>query len=146
MSRIILLTLIVSCLFSCKTKQYLPENYNGKIIKLGTGGGFTGQLIEYTLLENGQVFRSSNGGRSELTRLERNKAQQMFDNIYSMQFHHILLDDPGNMYHYLEIIDMKETHKIQWGANDANVPRELLIYFANAKKILSSQKQKNEKI
>lgn len=120
----------------CKPSHFTPYEYEGKIIVIGTGGGFTGQVREYTILENGQVFSgtSQEGFVKELPRLEKKDVVQIFRNYDELNFAALEIDKPGNMYHYLIMKNENGNHKIQWGAYDSNAPRELLIYFANLKK------------
>lgn len=137
--RLLLFLFSFGFMFSnCKTKYYTPYDFEGRIIKVGTGGGYTGQTIEYTLLENGQVFLNAHkeGIVKSSPMLERRTTEQIFKNYDKLNFKDLIIDKPGNMYHYLILDNGNEKHKIQWGAHDANPPTELTIYFANLKKIL----------
>ena len=125
---------------SCTQKYYTPYEYQGAQLIIGTGGGYTGQVIEYTLLDNGQVFGGTNKeGKVTMTpKLNKKTTKQLFSNYEMLDFRQLQVDKPGNMYHYLIYKNEETNHKLQWGAYDAEAPRELLIYFANLKKILSS--------
>jgi hypothetical protein len=130
-------------LIQCKSQSYTPYDYQGPSIRIGTGGGYTGQVREYCLLSNGQVFFGTNkeGFVNELESLSRDEVDQIFKNYSQLAFSELKIDKPGNMYHYLIYKDGKGEHKIQWGAHDANPPRELSIYFANLKKQFNQKGQ-----
>ena len=40
----------------CSTPQYTPLDYPYRQLRFGSGGGFTGEVNEYALLDNGQLF------------------------------------------------------------------------------------------
>jgi len=127
----------------CKTVDYTPSNYEDDIIIVGSGGGFTGLVEEYTILSNGQLFYGSGNGNytMELDRFDKKDIKQIFKNYSLLGFGDLNIDKPGNMYHYLVFKNMDRIHKIQWGAHDANTPGELLVYFANLKKMCSQAKK-----
>ncbi|MEO0339551.1 MAG: hypothetical protein AAF242_10085, partial [Bacteroidota bacterium] len=59
MKKLLLLLSSIAMLFglsSCKTKQYAATSLPDKKIVFGKGGGFTGAVTEYILLENAQLF------------------------------------------------------------------------------------------
>ena len=61
MIRFCILLLIISALFQCKSKDYLtPYDYDGRSISFGNGGGFTGKVTDFTLMDNGQIFQGAN--------------------------------------------------------------------------------------
>ncbi len=122
---------------SCKTQYETPYEYEGAMITIGTGGGFTGQTREYTLLDNGQVFGNLQKDMVYMgPKLKKNATKQMFRLYHELQLDTLYIDKPGNMYHYLKYKDSGSSHEIKWGAYDANPPKELGIYFANLKKQL----------
>ena len=127
----------------CKSVNYTPSDYEGQMITIGTGGGFTGLIKEYTILSNGQFFYGNGNGNytMELDRFDKKHVKQLFKNYKLLGFDDINIDKPGNMYHYLLFKDKDNMHKIQWGAHDSNAPAELLIYFANLKNICNQAKK-----
>jgi hypothetical protein len=135
-------------MLQCKTKHYTPYEFEGKQLIFGTGGGFTGQVKEYTLLENGQLFSGAHqeGFVKELPKVKKNKTKQIFENYHSLHFDKITIDKPGNMYHYLIVKEGEKEHKIQWGAYDANPPRELTVFFANINKLASDLNKSDNKL
>ena len=125
----------------------MPSNYEDNIITIGSGGGFTGLVEEYTILSNGQLYYGSGNGNytMELDRFDKKDIKQIFNNYSLLGFKKLNIDKPGNMYHYLIFKDKDTIHKIQWGASDADTPRELLVYFANLKKMSSLAKKEKLK-
>lgn len=133
---------------ACKSSYSTPYDYEGPVIVIGSGGGFTGQVEEYTVLSNGQLFfgTGNEGFVHTLPDLAKGDVAQIFKNYKDLGFDKLEIDKPGNMYHYLIYRNKDSTHKIQWGAYDANPPRELTIFFANLKKQFSALKAQKKDI
>jgi len=134
---------------SCNTRYYTPYEFEGAVLTVGTGGGFTGQVRSFTLLENGQLFTGIHSDQVDgFKLLPRRETRQIFNNYKLLKLDTLNIDKPGNMYHYIVYKQGDQEKKIQWGAYDANPPRELLIYFGNLKKIFNAhtnQKQNPKK-
>ena len=138
---LLFITLISSLLLlECKTQDYTPYDYDGEVLIFGKGGGFTGQSIEYSLLSNGQLFMNTHkeGNVTELKRVEKSVAKQIFSNFHSLGFGDLDVNKPGNTYYYLGFRHDGKAHKIQWGAHDYKTPQTLKIYFSNLMAIVKS--------
>jgi len=119
---------LLFALMSCKSKDYLtPYEYQGRIIHFGSGGGFTGKVSHFTLMDNGQVFEGidKEGTVTVLKKLDKSVVEQVFDNYDKLNLKELRLDNPGNLYKFLRL----NNHKITWGGK-GEVPRELDIFYA----------------
>jgi exopolysaccharide biosynthesis protein len=107
-------------LFSCQSEKYVSlKDYpqeKSKII-FGNGGGFTGQVNAYVLLENGQLFSSNSltNETKELKVLKKKELKTLFKNMEALQMEKRTLDNPSNMYQFLEFVKEGKIHKYQWG-------------------------------
>jgi len=126
---------------SCKTQHKTPYEYEGHQIIFGQGGGFTGQITEYTLLENGQLFSGTNkeGFVDELESLDKNLAKQIFDLCERYGFADLKLNKPANQYYYFIAKEGNNANKILWGPGEEELPEELKILFGNLKRITKSK-------
>lgn len=135
--------LFTALLFSaCKTKQYTFDTYEGNVLAIGSGGGFTGANSKYYLFENGQLFKSNKGGESpqELGRIDQTLIQQQFNNYYSLGLDKLELDDAGNMTYYIIMHpNTDHQHMIKWGGGSTTPSKELEQYY----KLLSAIIKKN---
>ena len=131
---------------SCKTQHKTPYDYKGQQIIFGQGGGFTGQVTEYTLLENGQLFAGTNqeGFVDELKSLDKNLVKQIFGTCKDLGFDTLALDNPGNQYYYFITKEGDKTNKIQWGAGEKDLPKELNILFGNLKTLTKNRVQEKK--
>ncbi len=137
--------LLIPFLFSqCKTKDYLtPHEYTGRIIEFGSGGGFTGKVKQYTILDNGQIFINADkeGFVDAIKKLDKDEVKQLFDNYDSLKFKKMGFNNPGNLYHFITLKEEGKEYKNMWGDKSKPVPKELEIYHdillscVNAKKL-----------
>ncbi|HHH49751.1 MAG TPA: hypothetical protein ENK52_02095 [Saprospiraceae bacterium] len=114
------------CFFSfCKT--YTPESFTKKKINFGSGGGFTGQVTEYCLLENGQLFVKKNTTEEyiSLKSISKKKTKKLFSTLDSLQLEKIEHNQPANMYHFLSVSDQKNSHRLVWSVNDKPFTKEV---------------------
>lgn len=128
-SKLTLVLLSLSITFYC-CKSYTPDQLPEKQLVFGNGGGFAGIETAYTLLENGQLFKhnSHDSIPKELTKLGRKTAQQFFTALNDMAFDTISLNDPGNIYQFIQLQEEGKTHKVTWNAaNEAADSTQLQI-------------------
>lgn len=139
-----LLILLVFTMSSCKTKQFTFDNYDGNVMAIGSGGGFTGASSKYYLFENGQLFKSNRAGESpqELGRLDEKVTKQQFANYYNLGFDQLQLNDSGNMTYFIIMHPNTENqHMIKWGGGTTPPSDKLEQYY----KLLSALiKQQNK--
>ena len=140
--------IIISCLIACKSKYNTPYDYTGDKITFGSGGGFSGKNMEYTLLSNGDFYRGtgSEGFVDQLPHDMKDRAKQFFRSYDSMDFDTLNIDETGNMTHYI-VMDRKDKdpHRIQWADYVEAAPSSLRIYhknlFAFAKSVNASVRE-----
>lgn len=145
-----LLTALILALpfLSCKTQEkiYTPESYAREIISFGSGGGFTGKTTSYSILRNGQMFKNgsevSGVASGELNKLEDKIVDQLFLNFVNLKLVEITLDDPGNMYRFINYKENGNIHQIKWGGKNEEVPKNVKTFY----KILNQLASKNKGI
>ena len=121
-TRYCLLCLSLILLSACGANKINPLEYSKTKITFGAGGGFSGAEHSFVLLDNGRIFSLSNMGQeyNSLGRIDKNKTAQVFKTYELFKFGDITLNDPGNMYKYLEFSSASNTHKITWGNNEVD--------------------------
>ena len=110
------------CLISsCKSTSITPQDFKGKQLIIANGGGFTGQVIEYILLENGYLFRknSLDGSVLQNNKLKKEAVSQLFRNYEVLNLGELDLNDPGNMYFYIVLKEEDHEHKITWSSESS---------------------------
>ena len=134
MKHLLLITSAIFLLTQCKTADYATTHeYEGRSISFGNGGGFTGKVLDFTLMDNGQIFKGANqeGNVSMIRKISKEQVDQIFSTYDVLNFADKTVNSPGNMYYYVEMFDNDERHKLVWGNHDAGESKELRVYHAN---------------
>lgn len=125
-------------LLSCKAQQYTLDNLPEKQLVFGKGGGITGAVDTYVLLENGQLFHSNsmtNEG-NELEGAHKKEAKEYYAKMKLLELSKMEFNHPGNTYFFLEEIDTTGTHKVVWGSNDHQAPEACENFYQELKELI----------
>jgi len=117
--------------FSCKSTKYTPTDFPDSQITFGSGGGFTGAVTDYTLLENGQLFKRSSLKNEFLAlhKVKKDVVKQMFKNYEFLNIGQETINEPGNLYYFIQYKDKdKKEHKITWNDQSA-VSENVKTYY-----------------
>ncbi|MCR9287855.1 MAG: hypothetical protein NXI23_10755 [Bacteroidetes bacterium] len=133
-------------LANCKTTKYTPTTFPEKQIIFGDGGGFSGVITEYTLLENGQFFKKTSLEKEhqELKRLKKKEAIKIYEQKESLRLHKFDINHPGNLYYFLRLTDEELDHTITWGAGDYNLREEIMDFYKVLRALIKTQAMDEE--
>jgi len=138
------LFLFFSLLFfaDCKVVKYTPDKLPDKQLIWGTGGGFAGIEITYTMLENGQIFRQTGveGNYEELVPLKKKETAVYFEKLASLQLYKQDIDKPGNLYYFLQEITEAIDSRATWGAGDYLPPQSMAGLFRELYNLVKDRK------
>jgi len=115
----------------CAGTQEDPGHYKGEQLHFGQGGGFTGEVNYFVLLDDGRLFET---GKSDTTYVfrdhwKRRFTRQMFVNYHSLNLQDIDHKRPGNLYYFIEFRSPGKTaHLISWGLQ-GNTPGAHVVAF-----------------
>lgn len=87
--------------FGCKSQTYQINEIPLRKIEFGSTGGFTGSKLTYTLLENGQLFISSDFEKKEEKGVSQMKAKKIFKEADKLKQTGYCKHDLGNMNNYI---------------------------------------------
>ena len=96
--RLVFPFLILLFLASC-THKIATDKLPTTQILFGTGGGFTGEVREYALLEDGRILKMKNGAAEQevVKKISKKKAASYYATLDSMPSKTWLYDVPGNI-------------------------------------------------
>ncbi len=117
--------LVLTTVWACNTTKYSVDDLPDKQFYFGNGGGFTGAVNEYMLLENGQLFKHDAGDYTELPKVKKKKAAQLFKTYYDLKLDEFHFRRPGNMYYFLRMKDKDSEYYTSWG-NPGVLPDSLI--------------------
>ncbi|MBK6545990.1 MAG: hypothetical protein IPO78_05135 [Saprospiraceae bacterium] len=94
-------------------------------IRIGNGGGFTGIETVFSISRNGQIEQDG----KLVDRLKKTDVEQIITNIEVLGLDQIELNQPGNIYKFIEYSMEGKTHRICWDANSELVNKNLNLYY-----------------
>jgi hypothetical protein len=115
--RYVLCALIALSLFSCKsTKNIEPNAFEGRQIRFGSGGGFTGAVTQWALLDNGRLWGATgapNAKMESLAKVSKKGVAKIFSMADSLDWSRPV-NAPGNMYRFVELHDGSTVKRMTW--------------------------------
>jgi hypothetical protein len=144
--------ILMLTLSNCSNK-ILPEKMPKNQIVFGRGGGYTAQIKEYCLLENGKIVELSEDAKqyNVLTTIDADKTTQCFNICKLFKLDEMKFEEPGNLYHFITIKSSKTENKIVWGDKSKPAPSEvvnlhrMLMSYVHNKKDDDEKHEKREK-
>ena len=90
-----------------------PDLQAKKQIVIGTGGGFSGAIKEYILLENGYLYQRElpKDTTFQIRVLYRSTAKKYFTKLTQLGLKRRKFDNPGNVYYYVEKLPLSKVYQ-----------------------------------
>ncbi len=129
MKKISILPVVVLLLVSCSSTKKLKEFSENKLI-FGSGGGFTGQSIEYALDYDGIIEKTSNR-TSETIQIDSvppEKSKELYKQFLAFNLDTLTYASPGNMSYFVGYKNDSIKKKIIWGGIGEPPTEAKLIY------------------
>lgn len=119
-------------LISCSSGKDFPKTYKGEQIHFGQGGGFTGAVTYFALLDNGRLFQRA--GRDTtftyVDQWDKTFVRQMMTSYHTLQFDKMNVYEPGDLYYFLQHKNNDGPfHRLTWGKNGFIPDPKLTKYF-----------------
>jgi len=112
------------------------------MISFGSGGGFTGAVDSYFLLQNGQFFTKPMGGDyQELPAPDKDFVTQLFKNYEILGLADINIEQTGNKYQFINFKSGQNEHKIVWLAGPNTSTDKLDLFYQNLMTLVSYDKE-----
>ena len=152
-SRFSLLALALCCTFAaCLFPQYTYKEIPEPRIYFGDGGGFSGAVTEYVLIENGQIFftNSLQKDTCEVEPIRPRDAKNFFLRLDTLRLTKYDFYSPGNQYFFLRQTDEEVDHEVVWGRQDQPVRPDIqkfyddLLETVKARPMLCPKEEKQE--
>lgn len=129
-------------LSSCNATKFTAENLPETQLIFGNGGGFSGLVNQFLLLENGQLFEKKGGSKSfvALSKVRKKHATTIFNQLDSMAFLTMEIDQPGNIYHFIQLKAPGVDHKLTWGKSDHQADSQVESLYKNLRDLVKKDK------
>jgi hypothetical protein len=117
--------LLIFLLFSCNKKMAADKMPTTRL-EFGHGGGFTGAVTTYVLLDNGRIYQDMPDKKqyNRLRRIAKDEATLLYEECEKLNT--LKTDSPGNMYFFVTMKKGEETSR-RWIFGDPAIstPSEL---------------------
>ena len=125
---IFLFSIILS---ACNSQNSLPSDNKKEQIIFGSGGGFTGKVMEYTLLKNGELFLNNTlkNENNKIKTLSKSETKEIFNKIKLLNIEKIQFKHPGNMYYFVKLKSKESINEVIWGDNKFSEPNEIKEFY-----------------
>ncbi len=130
LNKLYFVTLFVLMAFSCKSPVVNFQDYDGILLTVGSGGGFSGIYNEYSLLKSGEVYKwnSTTKERTYVGKFEKKLAKQFFNNYKTLNFEKKNINNPGNMNYYIKFDDRVNEYKLLW-SKTVGMDSNVLVFY-----------------
>ncbi len=119
-------------LTACSPPEEFPRSYKGDQIHFGQGGGFSGALNYFAVLDDGRLFRRAPGDSTFalVDTWEKPFVRQMFANYKMLQLDTVKLYEPGDLYYFIEFRSGGTTARpITWGKSGIIPDKNIVTYY-----------------
>lgn len=117
------LIMLVFLTISCSGTQSISEQTGIDTIVFGSGGGFTGQEITYTLSAN-STLSSAHGVLKKIPEKETLSLFKRAEKLLAIDYR-----TAGNIYSFIRIKTANTQHQIVWKARDPKVDEAVTQLF-----------------
>ena len=142
-SLLFLLILLLLVGTSCRVQNQEPNTSRPNQIVFGRGGGFTGQVKTYHLLEDGQ-FYLTNSLDSDTVFLENVSSIEVegyFERLLALNLSQRSFSRPGNIYYFIRQRHSKGDAKVVWGDESNPTPTDIQDYWDSLMVLVKSTKK-----
>jgi hypothetical protein len=131
-SMIILLFLFNSC-------SVTKNVYSIEKISFGNGGGFTGNIIEYSIDTNGTITKFEIITKKTITikTIEKKDIRNIYRKAEELPLETYEFNYPGNTYNFIKVLKNGKEYYISWGDGKHSVKSEFEEFYNNLLTLLN---------
>lgn len=114
-----LLPLIALLLFNACSYQRAIKQTGVQSITYGSGGGFTGTVVSYSLSADGQLSKTENSNPVQIKVIEARRVKALFQEAGRLKDY--TFNEPENIYSFITIKTDTQNRYISWGTSPDKV-------------------------
>lgn len=134
--------LCLLALASCKSSKLGPLEYEKSQIRFGSGGGFTGAVTTYALLESGKLFEHQSMGVDTFTfllQMPKADTKALFEEVIETGLDTTEYTTYGNFYYFLEWKTEADSNRVSWGQDDLKVDSTWVQLYTKLKQLTTPE-------
>jgi len=123
---------VAMTILACASAKEFPAEYRGEQIHFGQGGGFTGGVNYFALLDDGRLFQRNPKDSSYVyvDRWDKPFVKQMMNSYHQLQLDSLDYYEPGDLYYFIKHQSADAPlHRITWGRNGFKPDPKLINYY-----------------
>jgi len=124
---LLLVSLLAACASTSKTSGTKAPSEQ---IRFGSGGGFTGGVTEYCVLNSGKLYMRKAFEDTEKLKASLQEITTCFEECEKIGFKTIDFNKPGNTYSFIELHSGDNIHRVTFNPHQPNLPKDL-VHFNN---------------
>lgn len=113
------LPLITLLLFNACSYQRTIKQTGVQSITYGSGGGFAGTVVSYSLFADGQLSKTENSNPSQIKVIEAHRVKALFEEAGRLKDY--TFNEPENIYSFITIKTDTQSRYISWGASSDKI-------------------------
>jgi hypothetical protein len=131
MKRFILIFFVIAVISLACGPQGILYDYQNTRIVFGSGGGFTGNVTEYTLDANGnlKMTESLSGNETNLGKIKKSGLKKIYKTLSELDLSKMNSNQPGNMYYFIKEVGPTDTNEVIWGSPDHETPEGIQEFY-----------------
>ena len=136
------LTVLVFILAGCSSQNGLTKYENTEIV-FGSGGGYTGLVIEYNINTDRELTRTNSLTKEtiELGKISKGKTKKLYEALSDLKLPLKEFDQPGNMYYYVKQVKGNKVVRVLWGDQTTDIPGGVKDYYDELMLIVQKKNQ-----
>ncbi len=122
---LVVLLITVTMTVGCRSGKLGPEESQKSQIRFGSGGGFTGAVHTYALLNSGRLYEHNSMGPDSFAfvlEVPKVKTKALFEEVKGMRLDTLSYHTYGNYYHFLEWRKGADFSRVTWSTDDSKAP------------------------
>ena len=134
--------IMVFTIVGCSSQNGLAKYENTEIV-FGSGGGYSGQVIEYRINTDRELTSTNSLTKETKTigKLSKKETKALYDELSELKLPLIDYNKPGNMSYFVKQSKGNKESKVVWGDISEDIPKDVKAYYDL---LMSIVKEKNK--
>ena len=135
-----ILIILAYIIIGCSAQDGLTKYENTEIVFV-SGGGFSGQEIEYRINTDRQIISSNSLTKetSDIGKLSKKKVLNLYEQMDNLKLPLMNFNHPGNMYYYIKESKGSKEAKVVWSDGREDLPGGVQEFYDQLMSIVNDK-------